>query len=155
MRSHPYRRLETRGGKTRPCGVRTAELKLPLLGYMVREQRPATGAVAGAGSTRRDAARSGLHWRRIAPPPRWLCAGTGRRRMGNAEVVVIGADGAEFTEFRQMAELAFMLATMRSRVCLSPSEILMRGATAPGSEDLRQRVRAFAAVRRLGVAGVV
>ncbi len=50
MRCHPYRRLETWEWETAHVMFDAAELKLPLLGYMV-ENRPATGIVAGAGSS--------------------------------------------------------------------------------------------------------
>ncbi len=67
--------------------------------------------------------------------------------------LVIGADGAN-SQVRQMAGIGIHARNMRSRVCLSPSSVKMRRDSTGSS--LRQRGRAlFAAVRRLGVAGVV
>ncbi len=85
MRSHPYRRLETWEWENAHVVFDAAELKLPLLGYMVENNVLQQALWQALEAPRRDAARSGFTGG-IATPPRWLCAGTGRRRMYHAEV---------------------------------------------------------------------
>ncbi len=101
-----------------------AELKLPLLGYMVEnnvlQQALWQALEAHPGVTLRvPASLAALHRRHDGyalelADGEWV-----------TPKLVIGADGAN-SQVRQMAELAFMPGNMRSRVCLSPSSVKMR-----------------------------
>lgn len=86
MRSHPYRRLETWEWENAHVVFDAAELKLPLLGYMVEnnvlQQALWQALEAHPGVTLRvPASLSALHRRHDG-----YALETGRRRMGNAEV---------------------------------------------------------------------
>lgn len=139
MRSHPYRRLETWEWENAHVVFDAAELKLPLLGYMVEnnvlQQALWQALEAHPGVTLRVPASLAALQRRHDGYALELADGE-----CITPKLVIGADGAN-SQVRQMAELAFMPGNMRSRVCLSPSSVKMRQATAPGS-SLRQRGRA-------------
>ncbi|MBP1523471.1 FAD-dependent monooxygenase [Salmonella enterica subsp. enterica serovar Worthington] len=101
-----------------------AELKLPLLGYMVEnnvlQQALWQALEAHPGVTLRvPASLAALHRRHDGYA----------LELADGECItpklVIGADGAN-SQVRQMAELAFMHGNMRSRVCLSPSSVKIR-----------------------------
>lgn len=115
MRCHPYRRLETWEWETAHVVFDAAELKLPLLGYMVENtvlQQALWQALEA-------------HPKVTLRVPGSLIALHRHNDLQELELkggetilakLVIGADGAN-SQVRQMAELAFMPGSMRSRVC--------------------------------------
>ncbi len=105
-----------------------AELKLPLLGYMVEnnvlQQALWQALEAHPGVTLRVPASLAALQRRHDGYALELADGE-----CITPKLVIGADGAN-SQVRQMAGIGIHAGNMRSRVCLSPSSVKMRRATA-------------------------